>query len=63
MTEEQVETIAFSTEFVLKRRMLNANKGIGEITLDILVALDRIWLKLLIKGYRIGWMIVKYSRE
>ncbi len=50
MTKEQVETIAFSTEYVLKRRILNAYKGIGEITLNILVSIDKIWIEIADKG-------------
>lgn len=50
MPEEKTKTIRILTENVLKRRMINAYQGIGEITLDILAGLTQIIVEIRDKG-------------
>lgn len=50
MSEEKGEGIARLTGLALERRMRNAYKGIGEITLDILVGLDRLQIEIADQG-------------
>lgn len=50
MSEEKGEGIAYLTGAALERRMRNAYKGIGEITLDILVGLDRLQIEIADQG-------------
>lgn len=50
MPEKKGENIARLTCTALERRMLNAYKGIGDITLEILVGLDRMQIEIADRG-------------
>lgn len=50
MSEEKGDSISQLTRAALERRMLNAYKGIGEITLDIFVGLDRFQIEIADQG-------------
>lgn len=62
MSEEKSENIAFLTREVLERRMLNGYKGIGEITLDILVGLDRLQVEIADRGIPY-WVDIQSERQ
>lgn len=62
MSDEKSESIAFLTREALERRMLNAYKGVGEITLDILVGLDRIQIEIADRGIPY-WLDVRSERS
>lgn len=62
MSEEKTETIRLLTENILKRRMINAYQGIGEITLDILAGLTQIVVEIRDRGLPY-WVDVKQELE
>lgn len=61
MPDTKGESIALLTREVLERRMLNGYKGVGEITLDILVGLDRIQIEIADRGIPY-WVDVRNER-
>ena len=62
MSEEKTKTIRLLTENVLKRRIINAYPGIGEITMDILVGLDRLIVEISDQGVPY-WVDIKKELE
>lgn len=62
MSEERSENIAYLTREALERRILNGYKGIGEVTLDILVGLDRIQVEIADHGIPY-WVDIQNERK
>lgn len=50
MSEERAETVVANTKEVLRRRITYAYKGVGEITLEIFVGLDRVIIEVADRG-------------
>ncbi len=62
LPQERVNTVRIIVENVLKRRIINAYQGIGEIMLDILVGLDKVVLEIKDKGVPY-WIDIKRELE